>query len=43
MLKTKQPFDEHKFVERTETTKRKRINRMVHELTGLGFSVAAPA
>jgi transposase len=43
MLKTNQPFDERKFLERTETTNRKRVSRMVNELTRLGYSVSTPA
>jgi len=40
MLKTNQPFDERKFLERKETTNRKRVNRMVSELTRLGYVVS---
>jgi hypothetical protein len=40
MLKTKQPFDEQKFLERKEVAKQKRVNRMINELTGLGYDVA---
>jgi transposase len=40
MLKTNQPFDEHKFLERKETVNRKRVNRMVYELTRLGYVVS---
>jgi transposase len=43
MLKTNQPFDEQKFLERKETTDRKRVNRMVGELTKLGYVVSLAA
>lgn len=43
MLKTGQPFDEQKFLERKETTNRKRVNRMVNELIRLGYSVSMSA
>lgn len=43
MLKTHQPFDEQKFLERKETTDRRRVNRMVRELTKLGYLVSVPA
>jgi transposase len=43
MLKTNQNFDERKFLERKETTSRKRVSRMVSELTRLGFVVSTPA
>jgi transposase len=43
MLKTNQPFDEHKFLERKETVNRKRVNRMVYELTRLGYVVSMSA
>jgi hypothetical protein len=43
MLKTNQPFDERKFLERKETTNRKRVNRMVNELTRLGYVVSMTA
>lgn len=37
MLKTKQPFDENGFLERKSANERKRVNRMVNELTKLGY------
>jgi len=43
MLKTNQPFDERKFSERKETINRKRVSRMVHELTKLGYVVSMSA
>ncbi|MEW5870356.1 MAG: IS110 family transposase [Chloroflexota bacterium] len=43
MLKTGQPFDERKFLERTETNKRRRVSRMVNELTKLSYVVSSPA
>jgi len=43
MLKTNQPFNEQKFLERKEITDRKRVNRMVGELTRLGYVVSTPA
>lgn len=43
MLKKNQPFDEQKFLERKETASRKRVSRMVNELTKLGFVISSPA
>jgi transposase len=43
MLKTGQPFDERKFLERKETANRKRVLRMVYELTRLGYTISQPA
>lgn len=43
MLKTNTPFDESKFLERKEVTNRKRIGRMVSELTRLGYVISATA
>ena len=43
MLKKNQPFDEQKFLERKETASRKRVSRMVNELTKLGFVISRPA
>jgi transposase len=40
MLKSKQPFDEQKFLKRKEVAKQRRVNRMINELTGLGYDVA---
>jgi transposase len=43
MLKTNQPFDEQRFLERHNASQQKRVNRMVNELTKLGFDVSLPA
>lgn len=43
MLKTDQPYDEQRFSERQEATNKKRICRMVNELTGLGYAISLPA
>jgi transposase len=43
MLKTNQPFDEQRFLQRQNTGQQKRLNRMVNELTKLGFEVSLPA
>jgi transposase len=43
MLKTEQPFDEQRFLERKVASEQKRVSRMVHELTKLGYAVAKPA
>jgi len=43
MLKTNQPFDERKFLERKETSNRRRVGRMVTELARLGYVISAPA
>jgi transposase len=40
MLKSNQPFDEQKFLERKEAIEGRRVNRMVKELTRLGYDVA---
>lgn len=40
MLKTNQPFDESKFLERKATSERKRIGRMVSELNRMGYVVS---
>lgn len=39
MLKTNQPYNENKFLERKKVSERRRVNRMVHELTRLGYAV----
>lgn len=39
MLKTNQPYNEDKFLERKKVSERRRVNRMVHELTRLGYAV----
>jgi transposase len=43
MLTTGQPFNEQKFLERKENNDRKRVSRMVNELTKLGYAVSVPA
>lgn len=43
MLKTNQPFDEQKFLERKQASDRKRVNRIINELTKLGYAVSLPA
>lgn len=43
MLKTSQPYDEQKFLERKQASEQKRVNRMVNELARLGYSVSLPS
>ncbi len=43
MLKTDQPYDEHKFLERKKITEQRRVQRMVSELTKLGYAMSSPA
>ena len=43
MLKSNQPFDENRFLERKQASEHKRVNRMVHELTRLGYAVTLAA
>ena len=43
MLKSKSAYDEQKFVQRKAATEQKRVSRMVHELTRLGYAVSVPA
>ena len=40
MLKTNQLFNEDKFLERKQASERRRVGRMVNELTRLGFAVS---
>lgn len=40
MLKSNQPYDEQRFLERKQASEHKRVNRMVKELTKLGYSVS---
>ena len=40
MLKTNQPYNEQRFLERKQASEEKRVNRMVKELTKLGYSVS---
>jgi transposase len=40
MLKTNQPYDEQKFLERKQLSERVRVNRMVKELSKLGYTVS---
>jgi hypothetical protein len=43
MLKSKSAYDEQKFLKRKEATEQKRVSRMVHELTKLGYAVSITA
>ena len=43
MLKSDQPFDEQKFLERKNASEQKRVNRMVNELARLGYVVSLSA
>lgn len=43
MLKTNQPYNEQKFVERKNVSEQKRVKRMVNELTKLGYAVSLAA
>jgi transposase len=43
MLKTGSPYDEQKFLERKKASEKRRVNRMVFELTRLGYDVAISA
>ena len=43
MLKTQQPYDENRFLERKAAVEQKRVSRMVHELTKFGYTVALSA
>jgi len=43
MLKTDNLYDEKKFLERKEATNQRRLNRMLTELTKLGYAVSLPA
>jgi len=43
MLKSKSTYDEQKFLQRKESTEQKRVSRMVHELTRLGYAVTVAA
>ncbi len=43
MLKSNQPYNEQKFVDRKESANRKHITRMMNELTKLGFAISAPS
>ena len=40
MLKTNQSYNEAIFLERKKASERRRVNRMVHELTRLGYAVS---
>jgi transposase len=39
MLRTNQPYNEDKFLERKKASEQRRVGRMVNELTRLGYSV----
>ena len=43
MLRNKTPYNEDCFEERKKACERKRANRLIHELTMLGFKVEPPA
>ena len=43
MLKSNQPYDEQKFLERKAVVEERRVNRMVKELTRRGYDVAVAA
>jgi len=43
MLKSDQPYNEQKFLERKNTASQKHIKRMVNELSKLGYAVSLPA
>jgi transposase len=43
MLKNNQVYDEQKFLERKEASAQKRIDRMMSELTRLGYAISLPA
>jgi len=43
MLKANQPYDEEKFLECKHRSERRRVNRMVNELTRLGYAVSLSA
>lgn len=43
MLRSNCAYDEQRFFQRKQTTEQKRVSRMVHELTKLGFSISVPA
>lgn len=43
MLKTNQPYNEQKFLERKLVSDQKRAKRMVNELTRLGYAVSLAA
>jgi transposase len=43
MLKSNQPYNEEKFIERKNICEQRRIGRMVNELTRLGYAVSASA
>ena len=43
MLKTNQPYNEQKYLERKNASEQKRVKRMVNELTRLGYAVSLAA
>jgi transposase len=43
MLKTQQPYDEQKFLERQAAVEQRRVKRMVRELSKAGYVVTVPA
>lgn len=43
LLKYKLMYDENNFMKRKEISQQKRLSRMVHELTNLGYSISVPA
>ncbi len=43
MLKSNQPFSEEKFLQRKNASEQRRVNRMLNELTRLGYAVSLAA
>jgi hypothetical protein len=43
LLKSNQPYNEQKFVERKNASEQKRVKRMVYELSQLGYAVSLAA
>jgi transposase len=43
MLKTDQLYNEQKFLDRKQASERRKVNRMVYELSRLGYAVSLPA
>jgi hypothetical protein len=43
MLKSKSAYDEQKFLQRKAASEKKRVSRMVRELTKLGYAVSIGA
>ena len=43
MLRSNCAYDEQRFLQRKQSTEQKRVSRMVHELTKLGYAISVPA